>query len=178
MEFKEELLQTVRKTLESVLSGGEIPSFSFKNKQFSEKCGVFVTLKKEGELRGCIGFVEGIKSLGKAVPEMAVAAATEDPRFRPVRLSELKEISIEVSVLSPMIPVESIDEIKVGRDGLMLRHSGRSGLLLPQVPIEWGWDRDAFLENLCMKAGLPPGSHKASGAKLQRFTADIFSEND
>ncbi|MBF0547923.1 MAG: AmmeMemoRadiSam system protein B [Candidatus Riflebacteria bacterium] len=178
MEFKNEALSIVRKTLESVVKGGGIPEISCKNPKFSEKCGVFVTLKKKGELRGCIGFVEGIKPLGEAIPEMTLAASTEDPRFNPVTPEELPQIDIEISVLSPMIPVNSLDEIKVGRDGLMLRLGGRSGLLLPQVPVEWGWDRDTFLEQLCGKAGLPSGSYKNPAAKLVRFTAEIFNEKE
>ncbi|MFZ2959247.1 MAG: AmmeMemoRadiSam system protein B [Candidatus Ozemobacteraceae bacterium] len=176
VELHQEALSVIRKTLESVLSGGKIPPVTFKHARFSEKCGVFVTLKKGGQLRGCIGLIEGVRPLGEGIQEMAVAAATEDPRFPTVTVGELKEIRIEVSILSPMIPVKEFSEIQVGRDGVLLRARGGSGVFLPQVATEQGWDRDTFLENLCYKAGLPAGSHTQSGAKLYRFTAEVFGE--
>lgn len=178
VELQKQALNAIRATLESVLKGGSIPTVDLSHSRFAEHCGVFVTLKKDGELRGCIGLVEGRQPLGKGIQEMAVAAATEDPRFNPVTFEELKEISIEVSILSPMIPVSDVSEIKVGRDGLLLKKFPNSGLLLPQVATEWGWDRDEFLKNLCMKAGLPPGSHIQPGAKLFRFTAEVFGEHE
>jgi AmmeMemoRadiSam system protein A len=177
MSFAKEALQAVRKTLEEVLAGRPAPSLSFNDPRFKEHCGIFVTLKKQGELRGCIGLVRGIEPLSQAIGEMAQAAALHDPRFPPVSLSELSEIDIEISVLTPMSKVEDIAEIKIGRDGLMLQYRGHSGLLLPQVPVEWNWNVEEFLENLCHKSGLPPGSHLQPGALLQKFSADIFSEN-
>ncbi|MBF0499533.1 MAG: AmmeMemoRadiSam system protein B [Candidatus Riflebacteria bacterium] len=178
MELKQEALTVIRQTLESVLSGGKVPAVTFKHPRFKDNCGVFVTLKKAGELRGCIGLIEGIRPLGEGIQDMAVAAATEDSRFSPMTASELKEVSIEVSILSPMIPVKDLSEIQVGRDGVLLRAHGRSGVFLPQVATEQGWDRDTFLTNLCYKAGLPPGSHKQPDAKLYRFTADVFGEKE
>ena len=109
---------------------------------------------------------------------MAIAAATEDPRFPPVDFAELKEVRLEISVLTPMIPVKDINEIVVGRDGLLLRQGYRSGLLLPQVPTEYGWDRDTFLTHLCDKAGLPAGSHLRPDAQLMRFSAEVFHESE
>ena len=178
MELKKEALEAIRRTLQEVLAGREMPKITFTHPRFAEKCGVFVTLKKHGELRGCIGLIEGRRPLGEGIQEMAVAAATEDPRFPAVTADELKECDIEVSVLSPMMPVSSLEEIKVGRDGLLLRRFPHSGLLLPQVATEYGWDRDTFLAHLEMKAGLPPGSHKAPGATLFRFTAEVFGEKE
>lgn len=184
-EFHTEALAAVRTTLEAVLSGGKRPSLTFKDPRFSEKCGVFVTLKVDGDLRGCIGLIEGRAPLAQGIQDMAIAAATEDPRFPPVQKDELQRIDIEISVLSPMIPVSRLDEIEVGRDGLLLRKHPGSGLLLPQVPTEYGWDRDTFLNHLCLKAGLPPGSHLAPDgkslaptAKLWRFTAEVFGEKE
>ncbi len=176
MSFRDEALRAVRQTLTEVLNGRPAPQLQFSDPRFKERCGIFVTLKKRGELRGCIGFVKGVEPLGEAIREMAVAAATRDPRFSPVSSSELSEVVIEVSVLTPMTEVKSTEEIEIGRHGLMLLHGRHSGLLLPQVPVEWGWDVDEFLVNLCHKAGLPPGSHLEPGAKLLRFSADIFSE--
>ncbi len=178
MDHQKEALAAVRKTLEAVLAGKEIPGISFKSPRFKDPSGVFVTLKKHGELRGCIGFVEAIRPLGDAIQEMAVSAATRDPRFPPVTLAELKEIDIEVSILTPMYPVKDLSEIQVGRDGLMLRKFPNSGLLLPQVATEYGWDRDTFLDHLCLKAGLEPGSHKSPDAKLFRFSAEVFGEKE
>jgi len=177
MSFADEALKAVRETLEEVLAGRPAPTLSFADPRFKEHCGIFVTLKKHGELRGCIGLVRGVEPLSRAIGEMAVAAATQDPRFSPVRLNELTDIDIEISVLTPMSKVENIADIKIGRDGLMLQYRGRSGLLLPQVPVEWNWDVEEFLDNLCHKAGLPSGSHLQPDATLLKFSADIFSEN-
>jgi len=184
-EFHKEALEAVRTTLESVLNGKGRPALTLKDPRFAEKCGVFVTLKIDGELRGCIGLIEGRAPLSQGIQDMAIAAATEDPRFPAVEPDELAKIDIEISVLSPMIPVTRLDEIQVGRDGLLLRKYPGSGLLLPQVPTEYGWDRDTFLNHLCLKAGLPPGSHLgpdgkslAADAKLWRFTAEVFGEKE
>lgn len=176
MSFAKEALSAVRTTLEAVLKGHQQPSIKFVDPRFKELCGIFVTLKKHGELRGCIGFVKGIEPLNKAIQEMAVAAATHDPRFSPVVFEELENIKIEVSILSPMTEVKNTDEIKIGRDGLMIIYGHRSGLLLPQVPVEWGWNLDEFLDNICLKAGLPKGSHLLPESRLLKFSADIFSE--
>ncbi|MEW6709778.1 MAG: AmmeMemoRadiSam system protein B [Candidatus Riflebacteria bacterium] len=176
MGFQKEALDAVRKTLESHLSGQKSGPLKFSDPRFKEKSGVFVTLKKHGELRGCIGFIIGYEPLETAIPQMAISAATHDPRFNPVTADELKDIRIEISVLTPMQDVKDISEIKIGRDGLLLQMGGRSGLLLPQVPVEWNWDVEEFLENLCHKAGLPAGSHLNPQAHLQRFSADVFGE--
>ncbi|HAE38976.1 MAG TPA: AMMECR1 domain-containing protein [Candidatus Riflebacteria bacterium] len=177
MSFASEALQAVRKTLEAVLAGRPAPQLTFSDPRFKEHCGIFVTLKKHDELRGCIGLIRGIEPLSEAISEMAVAAATQDPRFPKVQLAELADIDIEISVLTPLSKVADLSEIKIGRDGLLLQYRGHSGLLLPQVPIEWNWDVEEFLENLCHKAGLPVGSHQEPGAVLLKFSADIFSEN-
>ncbi|MGM0600629.1 MAG: AmmeMemoRadiSam system protein B [Candidatus Rifleibacteriota bacterium] len=176
MTFEQEALQTVRRTLEAHLQGKPIPDFKFNHEKFQQKYGVFVTLKKGDELRGCIGFIKGIEPLADAIPEMAISAATKDPRFNPITYEELKDIKIEISVLTPMTPVEKIDEIEIGKHGLMLQLGPNSGLLLPQVPVEWDWDVKEFLDNLCLKAGLPPGAHKHPQAKLEKFSAQVFSE--
>lgn len=177
MTFSEKALLVVRETLKHALAGKPLPEHDFSDSEFSRHSGVFVTLKKHGELRGCIGMVRGVEPLSRSLPEMAVAAATRDPRFPSVRLNELNDIEIEISILSPMEQVVSIEEIKIGRDGLMLQRGNYSGLLLPQVPVEWNWDLDDFLKNLCLKAGLAPGSHLLPDARLWRFSAEIFQEN-
>lgn len=177
MSFKTEALQAVRQTLTEVLNGRPLPAIKFVDARFNERCGIFVTLKKRGELRGCIGFVKGVEPLSEAIQEMALAAATRDPRFTPVTAAELKDISIEISVLTPMTEVKNLEEIEIGKHGLMLVAGRNSGLLLPQVPIEWGWNLEEFLTNLCHKSGLPPGSHLHPDARLLKFSADIFDED-
>lgn len=150
-----------------------------------ERHGAFVTLRRDGELRGCIGHTRNIESLAKTVQDNAINAAVRDPRFPPVTREELPEIHIEISALcpgatpdSPFIPVHDIAEIELGRDGLYLDHAGSrgGGLLLPQVPVERQWDLDAFLQGLCLKAGAAPGAWKEPGSQLYRFSAQVFAE--
>ncbi|MDI9633072.1 MAG: TIGR00296 family protein [Methanolinea sp.] len=148
---------------------------------FSEKRGVFVTLKKGGELRGCIGFPVPVYPLGEAIREAACAAALEDPRFPPLHPSELPEIDVEVTVLSlpvplPGAPAERPARVRVGTHGLIVRRGGRSGLLLPQVPLEWGWDATEFLDHTCLKAGLPRGCWKDGETEVFTFEGQVFSE--
>lgn len=150
------------------------------------EAGVFVTLnyrtaRNEEHLRGCIGFPVSEKKLDQSVVEAAIAAATEDPRFPPVDLQELRSIIFEVSVLAPpeeikCEPSEYRKEIKIGRDGLVLRWKGGSGLLLPQVPVELKWGIDEYLANICHKAGAPPESWLDPRTKLYRFQASVFKE--
>ena len=149
---------------------------------FSEKQGVFVTLYKNNELRGCIGFPEPIFPLYKAVIKAALAAAFEDPRFPPLQKQEFKDISIEISVLTvPKFikvknPEEYIKKIKIGRDGLIIRSNSNSGLLLPQVATEYKWDAKTFLEHLCQKAWLSSDAWKDITNKIYKFQAQIFRE--
>jgi len=145
---------------------------------FQAHRGIFVTLHKKGELRGCIGYIKGFKDLVQSIYEMAQSAAFKDPRFSPIKDDELKEIEIEISVLSDMILVSNTQDILIGRDGLLLIHPYGSGLLLPQVPVEWNWDLPTFLVQLCHKALLPADSWMDDKAKLYRFSAEIFSESD
>ena len=148
---------------------------------FQEKRGVFVTLKKGGDLRGCIGFPTPVYPLGEAIRGAALAAALEDPRFPPVGPGELSQVRLEVTVLS--VPVllscraaERPEKIRVGSHGLIVRRMGRSGLLLPQVPTEWGWDAVEFLDHTCLKAGLPRGCWKDEATEVYTFEGQIFSE--
>ncbi|MCD6228846.1 MAG: AmmeMemoRadiSam system protein B [Candidatus Omnitrophica bacterium] len=172
------LLKIARATLESYLKEGKLPKFEVDSPRLKEKRGVFVTLKKEGDLRGCIGRIVADTPLYEAVSKMAIESATGDPRFPPVRWEELKDIEIEISVLSPFEKVESLDEIQVGRDGLMIRKGLYSGLLLPQVPLEYNWDKITFLQHLCLKAGLPPQAYKGKDVTIYKFTALVFSESE
>ncbi|MEW6686240.1 MAG: AmmeMemoRadiSam system protein B [Candidatus Edwardsbacteria bacterium] len=174
---KKELLRIARTSIETAVRGKPIPKFQATTSILSEKRGVFVTLHEHGELRGCIGYIEGIKPLYEAVSEMAVAAATQDFRFSPVKGEELSKIDLEISVLTPLKKIEDIDEIVLGRDGVVVRRSGRSGVFLPQVATETGWDKEEFLSHLCYdKAGLPPDAWKDSKTEIFVFSAEVFSE--
>ena len=150
-----------------------------------EKRGVFVTLKTypKGELRGCIGYPEPIMPLVLATIDAAISAAVRDPRFYPVRLEELPNITFEVTVLTPPEPIEVSPEelpraIKVGRDGLIVRCGYASGLLLPQVPVEWGWNEEEFLSQTCLKAGLPPNCWLDPRCQFYKFQGQIFTETE
>ncbi|MDR3145574.1 MAG: AmmeMemoRadiSam system protein A [Treponema sp.] len=139
-------------------------------------CGAFVTLHKMGNLRGCIGRMSSPDMLEKTVQIMALEAAFGDPRFPPLTGDELPLCDIEISVLSPMRPCPDPQSVKVGVHGLCLSCRGRSGVLLPQVPIEQGWDRETFLKHICLKAGLPAGAYAEPDARLFIFTAVVFGE--
>jgi len=173
---QEYLLALARDSICAELEDREITLEILDDEIFQQKFGAFVTLKIDDELRGCIGYVEGVKSIIDTIIEMAKAAAFEDPRFLVVRKDEMEYIQIEISILSPLKEVESIDEIEIGRDGLIIRNHYSSGLLLPQVAIEWDWDKNEFLEQTCQKAGLDKEAWKSKGNKLLRFSADFFSE--
>ena len=139
-------------------------------------CGAFVTLHKQGRLRGCIGHITASRPLIETVREMAVSSALHDPRFSPVVRGEVDELHVEISVLSPFRRISDPGEIEVGVHGILLRSGGRSGLLLPQVATEQGWDRDTFLDHTCMKAGVPPGTWREEGTEIEIFSAIVFSE--
>ena len=176
-EDKEKLLTIARETVNEYVENGKVPDFKVESEVLTRKCGAFVTLKKKnGSLRGCIGRIVAEDPLFLVVRDMAIAAASEDYRFPPVKVSEIDDIEIEISVLTPMQVVNSVDEVKVGRDGLMIRRGYNSGLLLPQVPVEQGWDKETFLEHTCYKAGLPPDAWKSS--ELWKFQAIVFGEKD
>jgi AmmeMemoRadiSam system protein A len=140
-----------------------------------ERYGAFVTLHKERRLRGCVGSVEPATPLWETVRECALAAALRDFRFEPVRPEELPALTVEVSVLSALADIQ-VDQIEVGLHGLLISHEGRRGLLLPQVPVEWNWDRERFLEETAHKAGLPRDAWRR-GARLQAFTTQVFAES-
>ncbi|MDR0450907.1 MAG: AmmeMemoRadiSam system protein A [Treponema sp.] len=146
----------------------------------AEPCGAFVTLRitedGKAKLRGCIGRMSAAGPLEETVRNMAAEAAFGDPRFPPLSPEEFPRCSIEISALSPMSPCPDPREVKVGLHGLYLVHRGRAGVLLPQVPVEQGWDRDRYLDYICVKAGLPAGSYGEPGAQLFTFTAVVFGE--
>ena len=152
---------------------------------FKKNSGVFVTLTTypNDELRGCIGYPEPIMPLIDAIKDAAVSACSKDPRFPPVRESELKHIRVETSLLTPpeevrmSKPKEYVSQVKVGEDGLIVQRSWARGLLLPQVPVEWDWDAEEFLSQTCIKAGLMPDAWLQEGTKIFKFQAEVFSES-
>jgi AmmeMemoRadiSam system protein A len=145
--------------------------------EFPDASGVFVTIKRRGELRGCLGTLQSSRGLGAEVARCAADAASEDPRFPPVGRDELPEIAVEISVLGPLEPIDPRQEgaIVIGRHGLVAEQGPRRGLLLPQVATEWGWTVEQFLRQTCTKAGLPPDAWQ-HGARISRFDAEVFGD--
>ncbi|MGQ9707582.1 MAG: AmmeMemoRadiSam system protein B [bacterium] len=175
---KKGLLEIARRTIEQYVRTGKVPDFQPLSERLKEKRGVFVTLNKRKGLRGCIGYIEPVKPLYLATRDMAISAATEDPRFPPVTADELSEIEIEITVLSPLRRISDPESVVVGRHGLLIRKGFHSGLLLPQVPVEQGWSRKEFLESTCIKAGLPPNAYQDRTAELYVFTGEVFGERE
>lgn len=173
-EEKKELLILARDTVREYVINRKVPDKGNVNPKFRTDEAVFITVRKNGSLRGCIGNTRPVMSLYQAVIKNAVAACSGDPRFPPLTKEELMDIDVEVSILSPLNPVKNVEEIQAGKHGLVIRKGMQSGLLLPQVAAEFGWDRETFLEQLCVKAGLPKGSWKE--AELYTFTAEILKE--
>ena len=169
------LLKLAHESIAAAIERGEI-SLTPPSPHLAEPRGVFTTLYSRGDLRGCVGYALPMAPLYRAVAETAQAAAFDDTRFSPLSREELPEIDISLSVLSPLQPIR-LEEIEVGRHGLLLSLGGRRGLLLPQVPVEHGWDRITFLEQTCHKAGLPAHAWQA-GASIEAFTAEVFGDKD
>jgi AmmeMemoRadiSam system protein A len=176
-EEKRTLLETARDTIASQLSGRS-PKSRTAEGTLALPCGAFVTLRKRGNLRGCIGLVAATKPLLETVREMAVASAFEDPRFPSLQKGELADVTIEISALSPFTRITDPGEIRVGEHGIMIRLGHRSGLLLPQVATEQGWDRETFITQTCYKAGLPGDAWKSSAAVIEIFSAIVFNESE
>ena len=141
----------------------------------SETCGTFVSIHKHASLRGCIGNLRPVAPLYRSVAECAISAAVEDPRFAPMTIDELQHVQFEISVLSALEPVEDVEKIEVGKHGLLISKGERRGLLLPQVPATYGWDRITFLQETCRKAGLRPDDWN-NGAAIHSFSAVVFGE--
>jgi AmmeMemoRadiSam system protein B/AmmeMemoRadiSam system protein A len=163
-----------RRAIEDVARGKPLPESTVESGALMEKRGAFVTLKKRGRLRGCIGYMKGIKPLCQTIKEMAVAAAFHDPRFRPVTETELPDLEIEISVLTPLKRIKDVEEIEVGKHGIFIEKGFHSGLLLPQVATEYGWDRETFLEHCCLKAGLSSDAWKDGKTRICTFSAEVF----
>jgi uncharacterized protein len=172
------LLRIARDSIQAVFDGRRLQlDPGLLDSELKRPSGAFVTLHSAaGDLRGCIGSIEPVAPLCEAVASNAVNAAFRDPRFHPLQRQELEGVRLEISVMSPIEVVSSIEEIAVGRDGLIIRHRGRAGLLLPQVATEYSWDRETFLAQTCVKAGLPQASWRAEECRIERFSAEVFSE--
>jgi AmmeMemoRadiSam system protein A len=173
LEEQKILLQLAHESIASRFSGVKL-DLTPSNEHFAERRGAFTTLHLQGELRGCIGYVFPVATLYQTVAETAASAAFDDPRFYPVQPAEAKLLKIEISVLSPLRPIKA-EEVEIGKHGLVVTYRGRRGLLLPQVPVELGWDRETFLSQTCVKAGVDPDAWK-TGAQLEAFTAEVFGE--
>lgn len=176
-EQRQKLLEIARTTIANALSGRhEEIDESTLDEPLKNPSGVFVTLRtRDGELRGCIGSLYPTAPLYRAVVTSAINAAFRDPRFDPLKAGELDGIEIEISVMGPIQPATP-EDVVVGRDGLIVSRGRHAGLLLPQVATEYGWDRDTFLRQTCVKAGLSPESWRAPDCRLERFEAEVFGE--
>jgi AmmeMemoRadiSam system protein A len=167
------LLGLAHRTIEAAIEQRDV-DLTPPTEHLAEYRGAFTTLHLQGRLRGCIGYVLPTQSLYQTVAETAKAAAFDDPRFEPVTLAEALAVKIEISVLSPLCRVAA-EDVVLGKHGLVITQGSRRGLLLPQVPVEWAWDRETFLAQTCLKAGLDPDAWQ-HGAELQAFTAEVFGE--
>jgi AmmeMemoRadiSam system protein A len=177
-EARGKLLGIARQAIDARLRGERFAPVA-GDPRLLEARGAFVTLSRRGtgELRGCVGYVEPLFPLAETVARAAVAAALEDDRFARVTGAELPSLSIDLSLLEPPRPIRA-EEVEVGRHGLIVSCGGRRGLLLPQVPVEQGWDRERFLEQTCLKAGLPKAAWRRADTELLGFAAELFGDDE
>jgi uncharacterized protein len=168
------VLSEARRAVAETLAGRQVAPPAVEG-VFARRAGVFVSFHNRGDLRGCIGYTDADRPLADLVGRFAIAAATGDPRFPAITAAELESCDIEVSVLGPIEPVADPADIVVGRHGLVVEQRWHRGLLLPQVAVEHGWDRDTFISYTCVKAGLPRDAWK-KGARIFRFEASVFGE--
>lgn len=177
---RRQLLTLARESIARVLEG-RAPDYSASDfdDTLRQPAGAFVTLTSlDDDLRGCIGSIAPVAPLFESVAKNAINAAFRDPRFYPLRPGELEQLKIEISVMGPIERVTSIDDIEVGRDGLIITRGGNAGLLLPQVATDYGWDRETFLKQTCVKAGLPPDAWTSPATKIEKFSAEVFGEEE
>ena len=183
LEEQKTLIRIARDTLKSYIGEGKLPEIDDQKYKITEnlkkKMGVFVTLKKDGKLRGCIGYLTGLKPLYLGVQDNAVSAAVRDRRFRPLAKEELEKIEVEISVMTPLQKIDDYKKIRLGTDGVILKLGRLQAVYLPQVATETGWNLDEFLSNLCKKAMLPPSTYRESKAvEFYIFQAQVFSEKE
>ncbi|WP_298269164.1 AmmeMemoRadiSam system protein A [Geobacter sp.] len=170
---KQQLLLIAREAVVNYVANGIVSETQAPAANLNERGGCFVCIKKDGNLRGCIGNFISDKPLFQLVQEMAVSAATRDPRFYPMKTEDLADFSLEISILSPLVKINSCDEIKIGTHGIYLEKNFCRGVLLPQVATEQGWDRNTFLSQTCIKAGLRANDWE-EGADIYVFSAQVF----
>ena len=172
---QKELLKITRNTIVDYVTTRKIPSVVPISPGLNLHSGCFVTIKQGGELRGCIGNFISDQPLYQLVQEMAVSAATRDPRFYPMKNEDLADFTLDISVLSPLEKTASVEEIKVGKHGIYIVKGSYRGVLLPQVATEYGWNRDQFLQHTCIKAGLPQDAWQGE-CDIYRFSAQVFCD--
>ena len=175
---KEALLSIARHAIDTFIRTGETYNEPREERNLNRKNGCFVTIYKNGELRGCIGNFQSELPLFKEVSQMAVSSATRDPRFYPMKEEDLDDYHLEISVLSPLKKIEDTDEIEVGTHGIYMEKGYYRGVLLPQVATEYGWDRETFLKQTCVKAGLPTDAWQAEDTEIYIFSAQVFGEDE
>ncbi len=173
---KRDLLLIARRSIESAVMKSHEPFFPLYTPALSRPAGAFVTLRQEDELRGCIGFIESQSSLAETVIDSAANAALDDPRFDPVTPAEVARLEIEISVISPLKRIYSAQDIDPGTHGLVVEFQGRRGVLLPQVALEFGWNRETFLEETARKAGVPKAAIRRQQLIIYVFEAEVFDE--
>ncbi|GAM07953.1 protein aq_1444 [Geobacter sp. OR-1] len=174
---RRQLLHIAREAITSFVSTGSVSTREAKSEKLQQCFGCFVTIKVDEKLRGCIGNFISDKPLCKLVPEMATAAATKDPRFYPMKKQDLDNFALEISVLSPLQKIAAIDEIHVGTHGIYMERNFHRGVLLPQVATEYGWDRDTFLQQTALKAGMGKDDWKEN-TDIYVFSAEVFNEDE
>ncbi|OGS36719.1 MAG: hypothetical protein A2293_10390 [Elusimicrobia bacterium RIFOXYB2_FULL_49_7] len=175
---RKRLLTLARASMESSVTQKPLPDFGKLPDKFQEECGAFVSLHKNGELRGCIGYILPVKPLSETILEMAKAAALHDNRFYPVVQNELAQIDIEISVLTPPVEIPSYHEFQVGQHGIFIKLRGRQAVFLPQVAVEQKWDKETTLQHLCAKAGLPENAWQDPNMEFSVFEAIVFGEKE
>jgi uncharacterized protein len=177
-DHRKTLLSIARQSIAIILDG-RAPDWQAEDfdETLRRPAGAFVTLRThDGELRGCIGSIRAVEPLHQAVASSAVSAAFRDPRFPPLQAGEIERIELEISVMGPIEAVTTIDDIVLGRDGLIISRGRFAGLLLPQVATEYEWDCETFLDQTCLKAGLPRGAWRAKDCRVEKFSAVVFGE--
>ncbi|NIP44417.1 MAG: AmmeMemoRadiSam system protein B, partial [candidate division Zixibacteria bacterium] len=172
---QQKLMEIARKSIEAYLDNQPVPEFDINDSILEAPGAAFVTINKDHQLRGCIGYTEPILPLYQTVSTCAVKAASEDPRFQPLQKAEYPHIELEISVLTPLKKIEDVSKIEVGKHGLMMQRGYNRGLLLPQVAVDYGWNRMQFLDATCRKAGMPPGCWKEN-CDIYIFSAEVFEE--
>jgi len=177
-EDRQELLRLARSAVAATVSGRSLPKAQGAEGVLAERRGCFVTLTHHGNLRGCIGTFQPDRPLGETIVEMG-AAATRDPRFvmQPITAAELPDLTVAVSVLSPLTPTDGPEKLTLGKHGIYIRRGHQAGCFLPEVATEMGWDTEQFLSNCCAhKAGLPPDAWRKQGTTVYLFTSEQFEE--